>query len=228
MGEAVNALASHQATTGTPVTVILPLYRCVREVAPKLEPFGSGFGVAVGPRIERARLYTSRRSGAGPRIVFIDLPAFFDRDSLYGEEGADYEDNALRFAFFCRAALRALPQVALTAQVIHAHDWHAALAPVYLRTVLAGHRLYRGLASVLPVHNAAFQGPPPAAVPALGLPWSVYDWRLLEWHGRVNLLKGTSPSPTRRWPSAPPTAASSARRPAASGCTTTSPRWAID
>ena len=191
MGEAVSALASHQAATGTPATVLLPLYRCVREVATKLEPLGPGFAVAVGPRIERARLYPLRRSGAGARIVFIDLPAFFDRDGLYGEEGADYEDNALRFAFFCRAALRALPQVAPAAQVVHAHDWHAALAPVYLRTVLAGHAPYRGLASVLSVHNAAFQGHcPPEALPTLGLPWSVYDWRLLEWHGRVNLLKG--------------------------------------
>ena len=191
LGEAVSALASHQAATGTPVTVILPLYRCVREVALKLEPLGPGFAVAVGPRIERARLYTSRPPGAGPCIVFIELPAFFDRDGLYGEEGTEYKDNTLRFAFFCRAALRALPQVAPAAQVVHAHDWHTALAPVYLRTALAGHPLYRSLTSVLSVHNAAFQGHcPPEALSALGLPWSVYDWRLLEWHGRVNLLKG--------------------------------------
>ena len=191
MGEAVSALASHQAATGTPATVLLPLYRCVREVGPKLDPLGPAFAVAVGPRIERARAWTLRRSRAGARLVFIDLPAFFDWGGLYGEEGADYEDNALRFAFFCRAALRALPQVAPAAQVVHAHDWHAALAPVYLRTVLAGHAPYRGLASVLSVHNAAFQGHcPPEAIPTLGLPWSVYDWRLLEWHGRVNLLKG--------------------------------------
>ena len=191
MGEAVSALASHQAVTGTPATVILPLYRCVRDVAPRLEPLGPAFAVAVGSRIERARLYILGRSETQARMVFIDLPAFFDRDGLYGEMGADYEDNVLRFAFFCRAALRALPQVAPAAQVVHAHDWHAALAPVYLRTVLAGHRLYRGLTSVLSVHNAAFQGHCPAeALPTLGLPWAVYDWRLLEWHGRVNLLKG--------------------------------------
>ena len=191
LGEAVSALASHQAATGTPTTVMLPLYRCLREVTPKLDPLGPGLAVAVGPRIERVRLYTLRPPGPGPRIVFLELPAFFDRGGLYGEDGNDYEDNALRFAFFCRAALRALPQVAPAAQVVHAHDWHAALAPVYLRTVLAGHPLYRSLTTVLSVHNAAFQGHcPPEALPALGLPWSVYDWRLLEWHGRINLLKG--------------------------------------
>lgn len=191
MGEVVSALAAHQAAAGIPVTAILPLYRAVRKVVPRLEPLGPTFALAVGPRIERARLFTVGQPGSGPRVIFIDIPAFFDRDGLYGEQGADYEDNVLRFAFFCRAALRALPQVAPAAQVLHAHDWHAALAPVYLRTALAGHPLYRGLTTVLTVHNAAFQGHcPRETLPALGLPWSVYDWRLLEWYGRVNLLKG--------------------------------------
>jgi starch synthase len=191
MGEAVSALAAHQAASATPVTVMLPLYRCVREVAPSLEALGPDFTVAVGSRVERARLRTFRPARLTPRIVFIDLPAFFDRDGLYGERGAEYGDNALRYAFFCRAALWALPRVAPTAAVVHAHDWHAALAPVYLRTLLAKHPVYRGLTAVLSLHNAAFQGRCPAdTFPTLGLPWSLYDWRLLEWYGQVNLLKG--------------------------------------
>ena len=228
-GEAVSALASHQVVIGTPVIVILPLYPVRAESGAQARAAGPGFAVALVQRIERARLYSSRRSGPKPRIVFIELPAFFDRDGLYGEEGADYEDNALRFAFFCRVALRALPQVAPAAQVVHAHDWQAALAPVYLRTVLAGHRLYRGLTSVLSVRNAAFQDHcPPERLPALGLPWSVYDWRLLSGTAASTCSRGASPSPTRRSPSVPFTAGNSARRQAASGCTTTSPPWASD
>ena len=191
LGEAVSALATHQAAAGTPVTVLLPLYRCVREAAPRLVPLGPAFAVAMGGRSERVRLYTSAAGEPGPHFIFLDLPTFFDRAGLYGEIGSDYQDNPLRFAFFCRAALRALPQVAPAAQVVHAHDWHAALAPVYLRTLFAGDPMYRGRTSVLSVHNAAFQGHcPPDSLPALGLPSSLYDWRLLEWHGRINLLKG--------------------------------------
>lgn len=79
--------------------------------------------------------------GQGARIVFLDLPALFDRAGLFGEAGNDYQDNAVRF--FCRAALRALPLIAPGTQVVHAHDWHAALAPVYLPTVLARNPLYQ-------------------------------------------------------------------------------------
>lgn len=191
MGEAVGSLASHQAAVGTPVTIMLPLYRSVRDVATRLEALGPAFAVAVGPRLERARLYTLGASGSAPRLVFIDLPAFFDRHGMYGERGVDYEDNPLRYAFYCRAALRALPEVAPMTRVVHAHDWHAALAPVYLRTLLAERPRYRRLTTVLSVHNAAFQGHcPRETLPTLGLPWSLYDWRLLEWYGRLNLLKG--------------------------------------
>ena len=208
LGEAVSALASHQAASATPVTVMLPLYRCVREVLPSLESLGPEFTVAVGSRIERARLRTFHPTRLAPRMVFIDLPAFFDRDGVYGERGGDYGDNAVRYAFFCRAALRVLPRVAPTAAVVHAHDWHAALAPVYLRTLLAKRPFYRGLTAVMSLHNAAFQGRCPAdTLPMLGLPWSLFDWRLLEWYGQVNLLKGglafsdaaVAVSPTHSW-----------------------------
>ena len=191
LGEAVSALAAHQAAAGVPATVVLPLYRCVRDALPALEPLGPAFTLAVGLRIERARLFTLRQPGPGPRVIFVDLPAFFDRDGLYGERGADYEDNVLRFAFFCRAALQTLRQIAPEADVLHAHDWHTALAPVYLRTALAEHPEYRRLSTVLSVHNAAFQGHcPPEMLPDLGVPPGLYDWRLLESYGRASLLKG--------------------------------------
>src|SRR5437867_7473974 len=56
-----------------------------------------------------------------------------------------------------RSALTVLPQIAPEARVLHAHDWHTGLAPVYLRTVFAGEPLHRRLGSVLSVHNAGFQ-----------------------------------------------------------------------
>src|SRR5574341_379150 len=75
--------------------------------------------------------------------------------------------------------------------VMHAHDWHTSLAPVYLRTELAGDRFYDRVASVLSVHNAGFQGHfPRESLAEVGLPDSLYDWRWLEWFGRVDWLKG--------------------------------------
>lgn len=169
----------------------MPLYRSVRERVPALAPIGPPFEVALGPRVERARVFGTSLSVRGARAFFIEHDGYFDRAGVYGQEGADYPDNALRFAFLCRAALTAIPSIAPNCRVVHAHDWHAALALIYLRTHLARDPRFAHMASVLSVHNAAFQGHfPPETLAAIGLPSHLFDWRILEWYGRVNLLKG--------------------------------------
>src|SRR5690606_12771436 len=123
-------------------------------------------------------------------------PGFFDREGVYGE-GADYGDNPVRFGFFCLAALGLLPTLvggdadSGEGAILHAHDWHTALAPLYLRTAFAGSAVHDRTASVLSVHTAGYQGPSPREVlDGLGRPRSLYDWRWMEWYGRANLLKG--------------------------------------
>ena len=68
-----------------------------------------------------------------PRVYCIEH-AYFDRAGLYGESGGDYADNLQRYAFFCRAALEILHRITRTPCILHCHDWHTSLAPVYLRT----------------------------------------------------------------------------------------------
>jgi starch synthase len=190
LGEAVSGLATFQAAAGHPTTVVMPLYQQVRETTPSLERTGSPLTITLGGRIERAWLYRTPPK-PGPQVFFIEHPDFFDRAGIYGDSGADYPDNARRFAFFCLAALTALPEIAPETQVLHAHDWHTALAPVYLRTALAAEPFFRRLAIVLSVHNAGFQGHfPPETVADLGLPADLYNVGVFEWYGRMNALKG--------------------------------------
>ncbi|HEX3866946.1 MAG TPA: glycogen synthase, partial [Gemmatimonadaceae bacterium] len=122
----------------------------------------------------------------------IESEAYLSRPYIYGPHGADYPDNARRYACFSMAALAALPTIAGSAPVLlHAHDWHTALAPVYLRTRFSADERYRRVKAVLSVHNAGFQGVfPPETMADLGLPASLYNWRQLEWYGHVNFLKG--------------------------------------
>jgi starch synthase len=191
LGEAVNGLASAQHAAGTPTTVVMPLYRTVRESGPALERVGHQFSVSVGSRTEWAYVYRLADQSAGPHVFFIEHPDFFDRSGIYGDSGGDYPDNAIRFAFFCKAAVSALPAIAPGVQVLHAHDWHAALAPVYLRTVFAGLPFHDGLATVLSVHNAGFQGHYPRETMAeLGLPEELYTEQAFEWYDRLNILRG--------------------------------------
>lgn len=190
LAEAVMGLAEYQAAQGVPVAVIMPLHRSVREVAGQMERVGQPFTVQVGARSEEGRLYRLPVEANKPKVYCIEHE-YFDRAGLYGEGGADYGDNPERWAFFCMAALELLPRIARSPAILHAHDWHTALAPVYLRTLFANSSFHRGFRTVLSVHNAGFQGYYGADImPRVGLPWELFNWRHMEWHGQTNLLKG--------------------------------------
>lgn len=193
LGEAVASIARHQSRSG-PTAVVMPLYQKVRDAGWEMDPVGDAFEVQVGKRPVTARLWLLREpveALAEVKAYFIESAEYFDRPGLYGEEGSDYADNALRYAFFCLAALQALPRIAPGPVILHAHDWHMALAAVYLRTRLAKQPYYRQVSTVLTVHNAGYQGHfAPDVMTTLGLPWDLFNWRHLEWYGRVNLLKG--------------------------------------
>lgn len=193
LAEAVMGLASFQQAAGVPVTVLLPLYRTVRDEAPDLEPVGPPIRVPLGSRVEEARIFriAGTAGQSRPRVFFIEHLDFFNRAGIYGEQGRDYPDNARRFAFFALAACLALPRVASAPLILHAHDWHTALAPIYLRTVVAQEPWARNALAVMSVHNPGYQGHfGPEAMLELGLPVELYNWRQLEWYGKVNFLKG--------------------------------------
>jgi starch synthase len=115
----------------------------------------------------------------------------YDRDGLYGFDSADYPDNPRRFAVLVRAALEFIARRGPRLSVVHAHDWQAALAPVYLETLYAGHPVLGGLASVFTIHNLAFQGIFEADwLPRLDLGWDLFTIDRLEYWHRISLLKG--------------------------------------
>jgi len=191
LAEAVRGIARHQAAAGARAFAFIPLYASVREGFPGLQARGAAFDVRVGPRTEQLRIFENPEGGDNPRILFVEHEGFFGRQGLYGHGHGDYSDNHIRFAFFCRAVLDVLPIVSPGPTTIHAHDWHAALAPVFLRTVLSDHPYHDGVASVLTVHNAGYQGHyAPTVMEELGLEWSLFNHEQLEWYGKVNLLKG--------------------------------------
>jgi starch synthase len=190
LAEAVSGLTRFQKAAGLNVAAILPLYRTVRDVDPDLEPVGQPFAVPMGSRTEEARVFRVSGAQSGPQVFFVEHLEYFNRPGIYGENAIDYPDNARRFAFFALAAVTALPRLVPGALVLHAHDWHTALALVYLRTLMAGSYSHE-VTGVLSVHNPGYQGHfPPDVMPQIGLPWELYNWRQLEWYGKVNFLKG--------------------------------------
>lgn len=196
LGEAVSSLARFQTASGLTTSIVMPLYDAVRQTGADIEPVGDAFQVQVGPRKEIVRLWRYNAKADDPfaatPVYFIESETYFARPYIYGPPGSDFPDNARRYACFAMAALVALPTITGSDPVLlHSHDWHTALAPVYLRTTFGFDERYARVKSVLSVHNAGFQGHFPRQTMAdLGLAPMLFNWRQLEWHGRMNMLNG--------------------------------------
>jgi starch synthase len=125
--------------------------------------------------------------------LLFDVPGLYDREGIYGERGEDYPDNARRFAVFARAAAELVRQRAQSGapfDIVHAHDWPAALVPVYLREMEAA-AASKPTPVVFTIHNLAHQGIfPRETLGSLGLGEHLFVPDKLEFFGKVNFMKG--------------------------------------
>ncbi len=131
-----------------------------------------------------------RANAASLELLVLDAPHLYARagSPYLGADGREWADNGMRFAALGAAAAAIGRGVVpgLTFDIVHAHDWQAAMAVVYLHF----HNGPRP-GTVITIHNMAFQGRYPAALfPRLGLPASAFSLNGLEFHGDVNFLKG--------------------------------------
>src|SRR5262245_33321225 len=185
LADVLGALPPALARLGWDVTVALPKYRGV-EAGSLVERFPvtvGGFTREVG--IHEAPL------ADGARAWLVECPDLFDRKAPYGIDGTDYPDNALRFAMFVRAALEFAGRRSPAPAVVHAHDWQAGLAPVYLKTLYASHPVLAGTPSVFTIHNLAYQGLFDGDwLPRLDLGWELFAIDRLEYWRRISFLKG--------------------------------------
>lgn len=182
LADVVGALPAAQARAGHDVTVALPWYATLRADPPPLwigdvdVPFDGGLArvgvgtLEVGP------------ADAPLRLAFVGHEAF-RREALYG-----YPDDARRFALFACAVPAVAARLGLAPDVVHVHDWHAALVPALVRHGALLPAAFGRPATVLTIHNAQYQGHADAAdvVRWARLPGELAD--ALALRGRGNLL----------------------------------------
>ena len=129
---------------------------------------------------------------AGVPVYFIESNKYFDRWGIYHDaDFNDYRDNARRFGFFTRAALQLCQDMGFSPDVVHVHDWQTALGAAYLKIWHWNDPVLGGAASLLTIHNIAYQGVYSAGdYDYLGLQWGNFTSDRFEDHGKVNFLKG--------------------------------------
>jgi starch synthase len=183
--DVLEALPRELRVRGHEVGIVLPYYRELRENSLfSLEETGVTVDVRVGTRNYVAEFLGGRTAG-GVQLFFVRCDEFFDRPGIYGEHGEPYDDNAERFIFFSKAALELTRRLTPSPQLLHVHDWAAALVPVLVREA----RL--PFATVLTIHHLAEQGSYWGLDFGLtNLPERYFTPQGIEYFGRMNLLKG--------------------------------------
>jgi starch synthase len=191
LADAVGALTGTFADRGHEVSVFLPGYRDAL-----LNPGLAGAERMFRLKIEMGDQYLSGDVLAfSPRknltVYLICRDEFFDRRFPYGNGERDYEDNADRFTFFCKAVVETMRLAELGADIVHAHDWQTALLPLLLRDAERRFGVTLAMKTIFTVHNIAFQGLFPATFfPRTNLPEELYSVDGLEYYGQVSFLKG--------------------------------------
>jgi starch synthase len=185
LGDVLGALPKALGRLGWKVTLAIPRYRGVTAG----DPIGR-FPVIVGGYAADVRFFDAAL-GHGARALLVDEPALYDREQMYAGRSGDYPDNPLRFAVLVRAALEFAARQEPPPAVVHAHDWQAGLAPVYLRSLYAAHPVLGGLPAVFTIHNLAYQGIfAPDWLPRLDLSPDQLATERMEFWGRISFLKG--------------------------------------
>jgi starch synthase len=198
LGDVSGALPAALAALGDELLVATPRYRAVRD--PRLQPVSRElqlrfpFGaVQVGLRTLQA--------GPNHRVLFLEQPGLYDRESLYG-----YDDDHRRFGLLTAGALSGAQALGFIPDIVHLNDWQTGLTALALQR--GGYRdTALGKAStVFTVHNLAYQGLfPRAAMADLGLPPSLFTPEAVEFYGHSPSSRPGCSTRTRSPPSLPPT-----------------------
>jgi starch synthase len=185
LADVVEALPKALVAQGHEVAVVLPCYRGTKADTPIIP----SLTVPLGNRLRFPAIVDGTLLG-GVRYFFVDDPAYFDRDGIYGTAAGDYPDNAERYSEFCRAAIE-LSKHAWPTDVFHCHDWQTGLLPVLLRTSYGDDVIVKDLPVVFTIHNMGYQGMfRRDALARAGIPDPLFNPGALEFFGNVNLLKG--------------------------------------
>lgn len=181
------ALSAALHDLGHEVLVLMPHYGIVNREPLGLEPVFTDVPAELGGLRLSYSISRGRVPNTGLPIHLLECPALFGGPFMYNDDGAEH----LRFILLSRAALELCQLLDFTPDIVHCHDWHTGLVPLYLKTRYGWDQRFWNTKSVLTIHNIGYQGVFGRDIlPALGIDWShglLHQDELRE--GRVNFLK---------------------------------------
>ncbi|PYQ25526.1 MAG: hypothetical protein DMF56_27325 [Acidobacteria bacterium] len=195
LGDVCGSLPKALQKLGHDVVVFMPFYRQARQWFEKsgapLHPLMPTQVIAWANWIAEATYLRASLPGTDIPIVFVANDFFFERDQIYSDAPDGWHDYLLRYTFFCRAVIRACELLDIRPDVLHCHDWHTALLPLYLDSGLRSVPQFQRAKSVFTIHNLNYQGiAGPGAFALTGLHQRYWAPDALEHYGTLNPMKG--------------------------------------
>ena len=187
LGDVMQALPNALSKLkGNEICLFLPYYKRIKEnPAVETEQVGS-FSMELAWRESYVGILRLKSRRKKLQVYFIDNDYYFGaRSTIYG----DFDDGE-RFAYFSKAVMAALYFLDFKPDILHCHDWQAAMTPVYLRALY--HDWCPQTKLVFTIHNVEYQGKygPETVEDLFGLNRGWYDGGILRMDGCVNLMKG--------------------------------------
>ena len=169
------------------VRVVLPKYSCMKEKWSEELEYVDHFYMDIAGQNQYVGILTCEYEGI--KFYFIDNEYYFSGFAPYD---GDPKWNIEKFAFFSKAVLSILPVVDFRPELIHCHDWQTGLVPVYLDNFRYAGEYYRGIKTVMTIHNLKFQGTWGIndVKGITGLPDYYFAPDKLTYYDDANLLKG--------------------------------------
>ena len=185
LGDVMGSLptAISEADENMDIRVVMPLYGAVNEAWRAKMKQETVFEVELSWRKLYCGVYSLYKDGV--TYYFIDNEYYFKRPTLYG-----HFDDGERYAYFCKAAIDMLGKIDFYPDIIHAHDWQAALSLVYLDRKYRQIEGYSRIKTVFTIHNIEYQGKYDFSILGDIFELSDYDRHIVEYNGCINLMKG--------------------------------------
>jgi starch synthase len=189
LADVVGALPGALTALGHAVSIVIPRYQ--KAPAAPSRRIAERIPIELGGGNRSVDIWQVLPEGAPPgvKVYFVDDPGLYGRDGLYGDAHGEFGDNHIRFALLSKAALEVARRFSPT-DVFHCHDWQAGLVPVYLKESNAVDPVFLGARTLMTIHNLAYRGIFDRSVlPQISLPPRLFRQDLLEFWGRISLLK---------------------------------------
>ena len=187
LADVVGSLPKYLNKKKYDIRVVMPKYKSIPKKFKDKMVYMDSFEMQIGEHSRYVGVFTCKH--AGITYYFIDNEYYFSAPTLYH---GDPDWNIEKFAFFSKAVLSILPVIDFRPDIIHCHDWQTGLIPVYLDHFRYLGDYFKGLKTIMTIHNLKFQGvwDPEIVRRITDLPEYYFAPDKLEAYKDANLLKG--------------------------------------